>query len=509
MFAAEWEQAHRSGKLVHDWTTLELTDSGRRARLRVSADGARVAHPGGERVREGAGAFAVQRIADAMGGIMLTAKLVELRHVQATVVLRPLVASLVKPGGSIRTTTAAEHSRAIDRAIQRAVPFTGYGDHPYQGKAGPWSVSNIGKHMVLDNGCTALRCRNHGWLVHESELRRTNGQLTWLGVPVYACVWLGAGWYLIQRLGGAHGFGPTGADQDDYSQTAIIADGTMWVEGEGDLPTATVYTHPDLCGFVTHDGVPLKWSRHPEVPLAIEGILAAPAAPTAAKWQDASLSYGERVAEWMLAQLAENIREVPMGSNNGPEVGAWLGACVRDGVVGFGPWLQKTGGDWCAAATSAALAFAWISGELAISPFQRRASGLELENDAKARGTWRAASMAASGAWELERGDVVILPRGGAGSWKRHVCVFLRWIDRAKGLIETIGGNEENRFQLTQRHVSDALGYIELPSSRPAVAVTIPAAEVAAMPALLAALSSSDPWDNGNNTLGGNLFAAA
>ena len=251
MKATAWLQAFRNKAIVHYWAPLRLEANGHVAILRVSADALRVER-NGERVRETAGAYAYQQIADVMGALMPTAKIVEERHRQASVKLEPMVAPLIKPGGTVGTVRPLEASHAIDKAIQTAENVT----------PGDWLVSNVGKHFVLDRNCTDKVAINHGFVVPTRVCR--NG--AWRGTPTVESVALGPDWRVIQRRGAAHGFG-LAADQDDYSQTVVLVDDVCELDGI-EYPTAKLYTDPELAALVTHDGRPLPWSRHPNVPVA-------------------------------------------------------------------------------------------------------------------------------------------------------------------------------------------------------------------------------------------------
>lgn len=251
MKARDWLKAHKDGTLVHDWAPLRLAANGHVAVLRVSADAVRVCR-GGENVRETAGAYAFQQLADVFGALMPTAKILEERHRQATVKLEPMVAPLIKPGGDVGNVRPEEASGAIDRAIRQATDVV----------AGDWLVSNVGKQFVLDRACSEKVAVNHGFIVSLSACR--NGQ--WRGTPTAESVALGTSWRVIQRRGTAHGFGES-RDQDDYSQTVILVDDVCELDGV-EVPTSRLYTELEYAPLVLHDGLPLAWSRHPGVPLA-------------------------------------------------------------------------------------------------------------------------------------------------------------------------------------------------------------------------------------------------
>lgn len=254
MKAQAWRQAIKDGTLVHDWAPLRLEANGHVAVLRVSADAVRV-NRDGVGVRETAGAYAYQQIADALGALMPTAKILEERHRQATVKLEPLVAPLVKPGGTVDNVLAVESSAAITAAITKSTDVV----------SGDWLVSNVGKQFVLDRACSEKVAVNHGFIVPLAACR--NAQ--WRGTPTAESVALGTSWRVIQRRGTAHGFGEA-RDQDDYSQTVILVADVCELDGV-ETPTSHLYTKLEYAPLVLHDGLPLAWSRHPGVPLAGSG----------------------------------------------------------------------------------------------------------------------------------------------------------------------------------------------------------------------------------------------
>jgi hypothetical protein len=180
----------------------------------------------------------------------------------------------------------------------------------------------------------------------------------------------------------------------------------------------------------------------------------APARPVE-PWQDPGLSLGARAVEWSLHELHAGAAEVPPGSNAGPHVAAYLAACERGGKP-----LGITQGAWCAASACCAAKASLLPGELMPHPY--RASGLELAKDAVDAGTWRDVELARTRQWSPERGDLLIMGRGTKGGWQRHVC---RVVSVDGDTIVTIGGNEGDRWALTERNLRspELLGFVEYP----------------------------------------------
>lgn len=257
MKAAEWQAAIADGRIRHRWMDLRATGVGpdgvdHAVTLNVSADAIAI-----DNVRRSAGAFAVQRIADALDALMMTARIYEQRHVACAAMIDPCVSAFIKRGGTTDNTSDAEHDLLIDQrlaALNIACPTT---------------VANCGKLFVLDSKCSSTRAVNHGWIVQRAACKTLRGKISWAGIPVMNPSWLDPNeWMMIQVRGAAHGFGESGNDQDDYSQVALIIKNECELDGKL-IDTAVLYTDPTLAYLVTHDGRALPWARHPGVPLAL------------------------------------------------------------------------------------------------------------------------------------------------------------------------------------------------------------------------------------------------
>lgn len=173
--------------------------------------------------------------------------------------------------------------------------------------------------------------------------------------------------------------------------------------------------------------------------------------------------FGERALAVCIAELERDARERPMGSNGGTDVRRYLTGCVRD-VDGDGDLerLGLTAAEWCAAAQG------WADVEARDlddppGPCYWRASGIEIETDAKARGVWRSAEEVRAGRYVLQPGDLVLYRRG-AEAWMRHVARVEVRSDRL-GAYRTIGGNEGDRWRRTTRSIFDRdfLGAVSYP----------------------------------------------
>ena len=165
--------------------------------------------------------------------------------------------------------------------------------------------------------------------------------------------------------------------------------------------------------------------------------------------------------------LDAGVREVPAGSNRGPDVDKYMRGCVRSGRR-----VGMLGVAWCAAFASWCLWEAhggdpllWTprhpSGAL---PIGYRASVRELVSDARATGAWRELLPSVT----PRRGDLLVMRRhgqdprwGGLG----HVAFVESWDPDAMTGV-TVGGNEQDAVRRTIRSMTDAaeppVGWIAL-----------------------------------------------
>ncbi|WP_438041428.1 N-acetylmuramoyl-L-alanine amidase [Sorangium sp. So ce128] len=208
------------------WATIRVTDRAHVLEVELPEDALQI-----EGVRVNVTARSAQQIADLLGCLLPTPRIVALAHQQAAV--RIYVGPRAPDATMATTATMIARSRDIDAAIA--------------GRAG--LVSQGGwKHWVLNPGATAQRAANYGWM-------RPDGR-PW------------------QSLGLAHNL-----DHTDYSQAWQCPRRRCRLDGrEADL--ADVLRDPLLAPLVSWDGA-LLGARQPGVLLAGQPF-APPAPPTAA-----------------------------------------------------------------------------------------------------------------------------------------------------------------------------------------------------------------------------------
>jgi hypothetical protein len=204
--------AHNELDPIH-WAPVTSAANGHTAVFQVMTDALKL---GGIRIT--AGAKLQQQIADALGCILLTAKLADLAFQQAAVVIPPW--GLPTPGWQpVSMTTAAmiESSHRIDALIAKA-----------GGAAPDQLVQTVGKHWIIDNDLVNPQvtppghAMNYGWHFRGATF---GGNAFEPGVT--------PGQRVVQGRGTRHGL-----DQADDSQHVVLAQLACTLD---DNPTSIIY----------------------------------------------------------------------------------------------------------------------------------------------------------------------------------------------------------------------------------------------------------------------------
>jgi hypothetical protein len=209
-----------------EWTTVTSNFKGRRAEIQVSTDALTILG-----VRIDVTADGAQRIADLLGTVLPTPRILQLVWEQATVRIDPCTSA---PDAKMASTARMiQHSECVDQRIA--------------GRKG--LVANEGKHWVLSNRIAGKEnlAANYGWFV---KGRRP-----------------------IQTVGTRHDTAHT-----DYSQIVRLVKPKVQVDGR-ELDIRHVGRSPELWGLVSDEGPLLVWrtSRPDAAPASSE--TPAPAAP--------------------------------------------------------------------------------------------------------------------------------------------------------------------------------------------------------------------------------------
>jgi hypothetical protein len=200
-------------------------------------------------VRLPASAFELQQIADMVGAMLLTPKLVDAIWLQAEVRFD----AIVNDGPPKYTIVADLDVTAVHKMLQKAA--IAHGDD------GTKLVSCVGKYWVLVNELadgmaygehvlygTDTAC-NYGWC--------SNG-VQRAGVTAGVHVW--------QRQGFKHPktqIDPSQTIRLMYREAMLLRKGA---EAEEAIDLRDVAADADLCGLITHDGKPLRYLRQANVP---------------------------------------------------------------------------------------------------------------------------------------------------------------------------------------------------------------------------------------------------
>lgn len=317
--------AVREGRATFDWFAVESASGSHRATFHLFADALRV-----DGVRETFSPREAQVVADLLGALLPTPKLLDLRAAQAPVQTLPQPKAY--PGGAGMSSRQAtlEHSARVEAAIG--------------GRAG--AASNVGKHWVLHRKVTKDRAVLYGWHVTEADTTLSRGKRHWRGIDLQPAVVTPQA-YVIQRAEAAHDHA-----HHDYSMTLLLLHADCVVDGEP-RKTADVLSSPELAGLAVDDGAPVA-PRLPSAP-APSAPARTPAAPSPAPGARPLLRRGD--AGGAVAELQQLL--VTAGFDLGPEgadghFGAATERAVRsfqasrsldvDGLVGRGTWAALEGG---------------------------------------------------------------------------------------------------------------------------------------------------------------------
>jgi hypothetical protein len=207
------------------WTTITSNYKGRRAEIQVSTDALKILGVRVDVTAEGA-----QRVADSLGTILPTPRILQLIWEQADVRIEPC------------TSTADAHMATTARMIQHSECV----DQRVGGRKG--MVANEGKHWVLSNRTAGKEnlAANYGWFL---KGRRP-----------------------IQTVGTRHDTAHT-----DYSQIVRLVKPMMRVDGR-EIDIRHVGRSPELWGLVSDEGPLLVWraAGSDPAPSATKEVAAAP-----------------------------------------------------------------------------------------------------------------------------------------------------------------------------------------------------------------------------------------
>ncbi len=183
------------------------------------------------------------------------------------------------------------------------------------------------------------------------------------------------------------------------------------------------------------------------------------------KWQDPSLSLGERCVAFSENEMHNGVKEDKQGSYTSPRIREYFSICTRI-INGKETHINFVQGNWCSAAASFALHESLLPGE--VKPHGYRLGVVEVVADLQHNGLYHLASSVKSGAYSIKIGDSVIFdrsrPNEPATQWLRHIARVYS-ID-GNGGFQSISGNSGGCWKINNHTLSQAnlLGFGEYPA---------------------------------------------
>ena len=188
--------------------------------------------------------------------------------------------------------------------------------------------------------------------------------------------------------------------------------------------------------------VPWLMSKHPSRPV-FEALEPSQAEQTGVEaWRDPELTLAQRCVAWSFNEMNMGVAE--QSANWSPRIAEYFRGVTRI-VNGRETVLGIDRGNWCAVGATFAEEESLLPGEVRITT--RRVSGVEMQRDAVAAGTWRPLQLWLAKLWTPQVGDIVIWNRGkkkGPTAWQRHVS---RVTEVGAGFrLVTIDANRGNKW---------------------------------------------------------------
>ncbi len=208
--------------LKFNWIPITITYQNKTVIFYVCEDAGHLELEDGKRFRPPVTAQVTQQCADLLQASMLTAKLMDARHLQAEL---KFDATLLPAGAQmLKTSYAKKYNDLLEqKRNKRDGIFT-----------------DCGKAWILDNTLAqSAGAVNYGF--YSSTVLYHNSQ----------------GLKLWQNIGTRHN-----AMHQDYSQVLFLMKNECEVNGEK-MAVNDVMMDPELCHIVTYNGAPLKYTRQP------------------------------------------------------------------------------------------------------------------------------------------------------------------------------------------------------------------------------------------------------
>lgn len=182
------------------------------------------------------------------------------------------------------------------------------------------------------------------------------------------------------------------------------------------------------------------------------------------KWQNPSLSLGERCVAFAENELKNGVAEDKPGSYTSPRLRDYFSICTRLTKGKEVPMTGFTAGNWCAAGASFCLYNSLLPGETL--PHGYRLGVVEIIADLQAKGLYHQVSDVKKGNYQIKVGDIIIFdrsdPKNPASSWWRHIG---RVYSVNGDNFQCISGNSGGKWKISNHKFSqkNLLGFGQYP----------------------------------------------
>lgn len=171
------------------------------------------------------------------------------------------------------------------------------------------------------------------------------------------------------------------------------------------------------------------------------------------KWQDPSLTLGERCVAFSANEMANGVKESHPGSYTSPRIAEYFSICTRI-INGKEVPLNLFFGNWCSSSGCFALHESLLPGE--VPPHGYRAGVVEVVSDLEHNGLYKTIVEARSESYKLKIGDPIIfdrsVPNNPATQWFRH---FGRvYSTDGSGNFQCISGNSGGKYSISSHSLS-------------------------------------------------------
>lgn len=183
------------------------------------------------------------------------------------------------------------------------------------------------------------------------------------------------------------------------------------------------------------------------------------------KWQDSSLSLGERCVAFAENEMNNGVGEDKPNSFTSPRLREYFAICTRLVNGKETPLTGFTAGNWCSAGASFCLHESLLSGET--HPHGYRLGVVEVVTDMQHNNIYYTVDKVRDGSYQIKVGDIIIFdrsnPNNPASTWWRHIGRVYS-VDSPTN-FKCISGNNGGKWRISNHQLSQTnlLGFGEYP----------------------------------------------